>query len=51
MTDQRRKRPRDPNQLGKLVMDIATGQSEDRADKRRKRQDQARSSTRAKKSK
>lgn len=25
------KRPRDPNQLGKLVVDIATGQVEDQA--------------------
>jgi hypothetical protein len=25
-----RKRPRDPNQLGKLIIDIATGQIEDR---------------------
>jgi hypothetical protein len=25
-----RKRPRDPNQLGKLIIDIATGQLEDR---------------------
>jgi hypothetical protein len=25
-----RKRPRDPNQLGKLIIDIATGQVEDR---------------------
>ena len=29
MTDHR-KRPRDPNQLGKLIIDIATGQVEDR---------------------
>ena len=29
-----RKRPRDPNQLGKLVVDIATGQVEDRAESR-----------------
>jgi hypothetical protein len=27
--DRSRKRPRDPNQLGKLVVDIATGVSED----------------------
>jgi hypothetical protein len=26
----RRKRPGDPNQLGKLIIDIATGQVEDR---------------------
>jgi hypothetical protein len=26
-----RKRPRDPNQLGKLIIDIATGQIEDRS--------------------
>jgi hypothetical protein len=26
----RRKRPRDPNQLGKLVVDIATGEVDDR---------------------
>jgi hypothetical protein len=25
-----KKRPRDPNQLGKLIIDIATGQVEDR---------------------
>ena len=30
MTDKPRKRPRDPNQLAKLVVDIATGQVEDR---------------------
>jgi hypothetical protein len=29
MTDARRKRPRDPNQLAKLVADIATGEVED----------------------
>jgi hypothetical protein len=26
----RRKRPRDPNQLGKFIVEIATGQVEDR---------------------
>jgi hypothetical protein len=31
MTEKRLKRPRDPIQLGKLVVDIATGQVEDRA--------------------
>jgi hypothetical protein len=30
MGDQHRKRPRDPAQLAKLVVDIATGQVEDR---------------------
>ena len=30
MTDQRRKRPRDPAQLAKFVIDIATGEVEDR---------------------
>jgi hypothetical protein len=30
MVEARRKRPRDPNQLGKLVVDIATGEVEDR---------------------
>ena len=30
MTDQRRKRPRDPAQLAKFVVDIATGEVEDR---------------------
>lgn len=29
MPDRSRKRPRDPNQLGKLVVDIATGEVED----------------------
>lgn len=29
--DQRRKRPRDPAQLAKFVVDIATGEIEDRA--------------------
>jgi hypothetical protein len=32
MPDRSRKRPRDPNQLGKLIVDIATGQAEDVAD-------------------
>jgi hypothetical protein len=30
MADKHRKRPGDPNQLGKLVIDIATGEVEDR---------------------
>jgi hypothetical protein len=30
MAEKHRKRPRDPNQLGKLVVDIATGEVEDR---------------------
>lgn len=29
MPDRSRKRPRDPNQLGKLIVDIATGEAED----------------------
>jgi hypothetical protein len=29
MPDGSRKRPRDPNQLGKLVVDIATGETDD----------------------
>jgi hypothetical protein len=29
MPDRSRKRPRDPNQLGKLVVDLATGEAED----------------------
>jgi len=32
MTERRKKRPRDPLQLAKLIGDIATGQTEDRAD-------------------
>jgi hypothetical protein len=32
MTMTRKKRPRDPVQLGKLIVDIATGQTEDRED-------------------
>lgn len=32
MTDRSRKRPRDPNQLGKLIADIATGEVEDAPD-------------------
>lgn len=32
MTERRLKRPRDPIQLGKLIVDIATGQVEDRED-------------------
>jgi hypothetical protein len=31
MTEKRLPRPRDPIQLGKLIVDIATGQVEDRA--------------------
>ena len=30
----RKKRPRDPNQLAKLIVDIATGQVEDKPDQR-----------------
>ena len=30
--DRSRKRPRDPNQLGKLIVDIATGDTEDATD-------------------
>lgn len=30
MTERRKPRPRDPVQLGKLIVDIATGQTEDR---------------------
>ena len=29
MPDRSRKRPRDPNQLGKLIVDLATGETED----------------------
>jgi hypothetical protein len=29
MPDRSRKRPRDPNQLGKLIVDVATGEVED----------------------
>lgn len=29
MPDRSRKRPRDPNQLGKLIVDIATGEAKD----------------------
>lgn len=29
MPDRSRKRPRDPNQLGKLIVDLATGAAED----------------------
>jgi hypothetical protein len=32
MTTKRLKRPRDPVQLGKLIVDIATGQVEDKLD-------------------
>jgi hypothetical protein len=31
MPDRSRKRPRDPSQLGKLIVDIATGEVEDAA--------------------
>lgn len=31
MTDSKKKRPRDPNQLAKLMVDIASGEIEDRA--------------------
>lgn len=31
MPDRSRKRPRDPNQLGKLIVDIATGDARDTA--------------------
>ena len=30
MTDKHRKRPRDPSQLAKLIVDIAAGEVEDR---------------------
>jgi hypothetical protein len=29
MPDRSRKRPRDPNQLGKLIMDLATGEAKE----------------------
>jgi hypothetical protein len=29
MPDRSRKRPRDPNQLGKMIVDIATGEADD----------------------
>jgi hypothetical protein len=29
MPDRSRKRPRDPNQLGKLIVDLATGEADD----------------------
>jgi hypothetical protein len=32
-----RKRPRDPNQLGKMIIDIATGQVLDRQDAKKRR--------------
>jgi hypothetical protein len=32
MPDRSRKRPRDPNQLGKLIVDIATGEADDAPD-------------------
>jgi len=31
MTDQRRKRPRDTNQLAKFIVDMATGETDDSA--------------------
>ena len=31
MPDRSRRRPRDPNQLGKLIVDIATGEAEEPA--------------------
>src|SRR3546814_16985812 len=31
MIENRKKRPRDPNQLAKLIVDIATGEEEDRS--------------------
>ena len=35
MPDRSRKpRPRDPNQLGKMIVDIATGEAEDKPDER-----------------
>ena len=30
MTDKHRKRPRDPNQLGKFIIDVAPGEVDDR---------------------
>jgi hypothetical protein len=38
MATKRLKRPRDPIQLGKLIVDIATGQVEDRVDDSRNEQ-------------
>ena len=35
MAEKRFKRPRDPLQLGKLIVDIATGQVEDRVEDKR----------------
>ncbi len=32
MPDRSRKRPRDPNQFGKLIVDIATGEADDTPD-------------------
>jgi hypothetical protein len=32
MPDRSRKRPRDPNQLAKLIVDLATGETTDKAD-------------------
>jgi hypothetical protein len=32
MPDRSRKRPRDPSQLGKLIVDIATGETDDAPD-------------------
>lgn len=36
MTDQHKKRPRDPNQLAKLMVDIATGEAEDAGEEKDK---------------
>jgi hypothetical protein len=36
MPDRSRKRPRDPNQLGKLVVDLATGEADESAEDTRK---------------
>jgi len=35
MTERRLKRPRDPAQLAKLIVDIATGEVEDRVDEQK----------------
>ena len=34
MTDSKKKRPRDPNQLAKLITDIATGEVEDKGEEK-----------------
>jgi hypothetical protein len=36
MPDRSSKRPRDPNQLGKLIVDLATGETKDKPDDVRK---------------